>query len=987
MTSISNIFSNLDNSKNNKKAIKSSISNNSNNFSNTPSLSQGNKFKNFQKRIQYNLEKKAVQLSGKEGFTGVIDLSGMDISLGGLTNQSNTIVQQNTLSSSQQQQIDNLKQEFQNVLGNYQNLLNEVNETTTAYFQRTTSNNPYLGQNIQFNDGSIYYVTNKGVAKPYNNVDIFNSTSGLNGCPANYTSVNIDLSGSYSLGSMLPTTPALVVGTPMQSGQQCGYEGQNVYVNQIVTNPTTTYKGCYQDNTSAPLMTFIGGSPPPPTAIQNGNFSQPQISNNSYKGYWGNNDIPGWYFNAWLVNTSTDWTFPTPYPSGDQCVAIQAYQYIYQSISLETGVTYSLSFSSTGNNTINITLNSNGTDTQIYSLQPTNQWTSYSTTFTVPTSQNYDLYFTGQSNSNSYYTAIQDIQLNASGTSTGGTYTYSQCQQAAIDGGYKLFALQDMNPSTSQGYCAVGNSLPTATSLGNSYIPSGQTSLWNTNTGGQSGNSATLTTSGSLCVINSGGQSIYSTPNNSTPPSNYVGCYQDKPQRAMTLYNNGAQKYDLSGCQQIAQDNGYAYFGLQNSNSGNNAACGLSNDLSQATKYGKAKNCTKISDGSWSGGGWSNAIYDTNNPSSNYYLILQENGNMAIYLGSSPSDSQGVIWQSNTKGKQQDANPAYAASNGKYGQNWIAAGSTLAAGDFVGSTSGNLALIMQSDGNLVLYTFTNVSNCQKMQDGNTGGGAGANALYKISQVGYPSNVGQVAYIDPNDVLYPYTNKNVGYSTTYTEYDGLNVSGNNIPNASYANATVEQCTTTCNNNSKCSGFVMSNSSQGSTCYPKTGGTISPSSLQNASGYTTYIRNKQPTTFYQGASNVVNNIDSVTYQNYVSGGDNQNMFSLSGATSTQLTQLSKLQSQMDSLTEQINTLTNQFSSGTQNANNQGIANITGLQSYLTELGETNNLISNFDTNIENILKDSDINVLQKNYEYLFWSILAVGVVLISMNIAKK
>jgi hypothetical protein len=56
MTSISNIFSNLDNSKNHKKPIKSTISNNSNNFSATPSLSQGNKFKNFQRRIQNNLE-------------------------------------------------------------------------------------------------------------------------------------------------------------------------------------------------------------------------------------------------------------------------------------------------------------------------------------------------------------------------------------------------------------------------------------------------------------------------------------------------------------------------------------------------------------------------------------------------------------------------------------------------------------------------------------------------------------------------------------------------------------------------------------------------------------------------------------------------------------------------------------------------------------------------------------------------------------------
>jgi len=28
-----------------------------------------------------------------------------------------------------------------------------------------------------------------------------------------------------------------------------------------------------------------------------------------------------------------------------------------------------------------------------------------------------------------------------------------------------------------------------------------------------------------------------------------------------------------------------------------------------------------------------------------------------------------------------------------------------------------------------------------------------------------------------------------------------------------------------------------------------------------------------------------------------------------------------------------------------------------------------------------------VLQKNYDYLFWSILAVGTVLVSMNVLKK
>ena len=40
-----------------------------------------------------------------------------------------------------------------------------------------------------------------------------------------------------------------------------------------------------------------------------------------------------------------------------------------------------------------------------------------------------------------------------------------------------------------------------------------------------------------------------------------------------------------------------------------------------------------------------------------------------------------------------------------------------------------------------------------------------------------------------------------------------------------------------------------------------------------------------------------------------------------------------------------------------------------------------------NMNNIVSDSDIVVLQKNYNYLFWTILATGTVLISMNMIKK
>ena len=60
---------------------------------------------------------------------------------------------------------------------------------------------------------------------------------------------------------------------------------------------------------------------------------------------------------------------------------------------------------------------------------------------------------------------------------------------------------------------------------------------------------------------------------------------------------------------------------------------------------------------------------------------------------------------------------------------------------------------------------------------------------------------------------------------------------------------------------------------------------------------------------------------------------------------------------------------------------------MHNYLNEIKNVNHKIYNFDTNVENILNDSDINVLQKNYNYLFWTILATGTVLVAMNIIKK
>ena len=70
--------------------------------------------------------------------------------------------------------------------------------------------------------------------------------------------------------------------------------------------------------------------------VFNNNFSNPQIQFNSYEYISSkNNRVPGWNFNATLINNSTAWGYKIPYPDGNQAVSFQkAGQYIIKNINL-----------------------------------------------------------------------------------------------------------------------------------------------------------------------------------------------------------------------------------------------------------------------------------------------------------------------------------------------------------------------------------------------------------------------------------------------------------------------------------------------------------------------------------------------------------------------------------------------------------------------------------------------------------------------------
>jgi len=884
----------------------------------SPSLNQGKKFKKYQSKIENSLEKQAKILSGKEGFS--------DMNSNSLTVQTINTINSNDYSN-EEQTISDLRKELDKTLQEYDNLTEEISRNVNNYIDRVSQNNPYKNKTIKFTTGELCYVTNQGVVKYIPSTEIFKSLK-VPKSSKEIINTNIPWKETYlTPGTIIPTTPPLISGTPVKKDQALGNEGSNVFVDQLLPSISEPeYIGCFAANENNDNMEFIGNKPPVLTSvlIQNGNFSQPVIQNNSYN-YTTSGSIPGWYFGgAVLLNNSTDWGYPMPYPNGNQCVSIQNLTFINTILSLNSGVTYTLSFKACGRNCCMGTSTSNPINIELYTnldafiskinnfTAPINSWTTYSFKFTVPTSQTYKLFFKGTNNSGDRSTALTGISLDLTPTIPG-NHSYESCKQSAIINGYRYFGLQNANTSSGLGYCAVSNSEPAISQYGTSEIVSKMIPLWSSNTAGNPDNTAVLTDSGLLQVLNSSGKPVYSSS--------------------------------------------------------------ASNDV-QSTILSVVK-------------------------PSKYFLIIEEDGNMSIYNGSDPIGKQGKVWSTNTAGKEQDVNANVIASKGKYGKNWMSSGSTLAPGDFIGSNDGKLALVMQSDGNLVLYTYETMTNCQKIGN-KMGGGQGSNAVYDIGMVAIDKNMGKLAYIDDDSNLYTYPDNNEKFNDSYTKIENIQPFGSDILGAASRglNVDVVSCEKSCNNNPDCGGFALLKTEAGNVCYPQNsemypyGGKIA-----TYQGMDTYIRGKQPSSLPLGVSSKTNSISTVDYQNYLNNGNVGTEYGLSNATSVQKQQLSQLQSKINMLSNEIKTLTNKFKTGTINVKEQSDKNLSTMNKNINDLNEINNKIdvisepttsgieSMTNRDIENILKDSDIVVLQKNYKYLLWSILAAGTVLITMNISQR
>jgi hypothetical protein len=571
----------------------------------------------------------------------------------------------------------------------------------------------------------------------------------------------------------------------------------------------------------------------------------------------------------------------------------------------------------------------------------------------------------------SYVGCYKDNEYNPTFTKLSGNYNFEQCKNAAMNRGYQYYSLNNVDVSNKIGNCLVSNNKNTVINNGLSYdfVP-----IWSSNTNGQPGTFATITNNGILCVSDKDNKFYFETrPDTNCTVTNYT-----------LIPNTDAAGNDIDFISNVTPDN-------CKTRCTNDSNCGgfvfntyTNNDcwIKNGTLSNGVNNIN------------SRSIYKKSVNTSNckFYLNLQDDGNMCIFRGVPNRRNNTLIWCSDTKGKQLLKNDNFVASKGKYGLPILTTNQILNKGDFISSSSGNLVLKMENDGNLVLYTFQltcyNALNDLSYYYGKNS----ATALYDIGAVGVVSNMGKVGYVDADSQIHTYPDSNIGYSDNFMRsYPDTDISGYDVSIAGVkqSNLSSAQCMNILRNYPECNAFVYDTTGPSPICLPKKipdKDIYSPNNFTPSFGKTTYLRDRKIINPPIGINNTINGIDSVSYNNYgKQGGDLQKSYGLGKLL---LDNTNKLDGLQQNINQNLNSLANFRKEGFEGLTQQNVpSNFSDPLSKTQQIKQKIQELKNSEEMVDNILTDTNIKILQKNYSYIAWSILALGAVLVTLKIKNS
>jgi hypothetical protein len=179
--------------------------------------------------------------------------------------QSEAVISQNQLTDAEIAELVGLTIQYNQLINQYNNAQTSVmSNADNQVLSMNSTTNPYLGQNLEISGGQVYYITNAGIAQPYDisptqlqylpsddfiNAGLLNAYSQITNTPSTVNStsaINATVYDSAGTG-YINTTPAMQIGNTKYQWTSSGYEGTNVYTNnsQPLSFTDASFQGCF----------------------------------------------------------------------------------------------------------------------------------------------------------------------------------------------------------------------------------------------------------------------------------------------------------------------------------------------------------------------------------------------------------------------------------------------------------------------------------------------------------------------------------------------------------------------------------------------------------------------------------------------------------------------------------------------------------------------------------------------------------------------
>jgi hypothetical protein len=602
-----------------------------------------------------------------------------------------------------------------------------------------------------------------------------------------------------------------------------------------------------------------------------------------------------------------------------------------------------------------------------------------------------NVYVSGTSSSGvTYEGCYKDTSSHLMTAQTGGAiYDYDGCRQAALETNSQYFALQGYDTGTGLATCYTGNSYDTAISKGTGDAWTFKV-LWGT-TYGKANGYATFKNDGIIYSYDSKGKllgqtatgtvecaPIVPTEIEATWGGNRDGIEDGNFTDAVKSYNTGGQSFKYTV-----------------GKGGTNPAKGKKKNFDLVYNCGDKIKTVHIDKGEKQ-----SIVLDCTDAADpcQCYVILKDDGVAEIRQfnkgANIPSSNDKLVYawpKYDVSGSM--ANPAYPQDKSITGTNWIP-GETImygitATNDFIVSNDGKLQMDVGDDGNLYIGTHVLTEGCP-IRDKYAYGNAGNNALYGFATQPNNDAIGGVGYVDDKGELRVYAKNAIGYANTYQKYSNY-TSGTTI--TTYKKSDPFACKTACNADDKCAGYTIETdqTTKDQTCYTKDATVYPASSKTYKKGTDLYVRDPKLNNA-NGCSKEVVNIDSEMWDGYPRGDQMtaDDLCNLSVVLDDPYKKRDDVQIQIDDVVTQIKTLFSDL----QDQNISLTSDMIDLQQKIGadiyQYNEVNEQIRQKEisqTTMNSMLSDSHLSVLQQNYKYTFFSIFAVGAVLIAMNVGRR